>query len=90
MLPSWRCLVNTSTTPGFVGEMGDHHCLCLPQTNNMLESHKRTWNSLVGHSANVWHIQELFIKQDAEVRRAYLSNAVGQAMTTNTRRNRGP
>ena len=42
--------------------------------------------SLVGHSPNVWHIQELFIKQDAEVRRAYLSNAVGQDMTTNTGR----
>ena len=37
-----------------------------PQTNNMLESHNRTWNSLVGHTPNVWHIQELFIKQDAE------------------------
>ena len=23
-----------------------------PQTNNMLESHNRTWNSLVGHSSN--------------------------------------
>ena len=52
----------------------------------MLKSHNRTWNSLVGHTPNVWHIQELFIKQDAEARRAYLPNAVGQDMTTNTGR----
>ena len=31
-------------------------------------------------------IEELFSKQDAEARRAYLSNAVGQDMTTNTGR----
>jgi hypothetical protein len=57
-----------------------------PQTNNMLESHNRTWNSLVGYKPNVWVIQELFIKQDAEARRNYLSNAVGQDMHTNTGR----
>ena len=52
----------------------------------MLESHDRTWDSWVGHAPNVWHIQELFIKQDTEARRAYLPNAVGQDMTTNTGR----
>ena len=31
-------------------------------------------------------IEELFSKQDAEARRAYLSNAVGQDMATNTGR----
>ena len=51
-----------------------------PQTNNMLESRNRTLNSLVGHSPNVWHIQ------DAEARRAYLSDAVGQDMTIITGR----
>ena len=56
------------------------------QTNNMLESHNRTWNSLVGIKPNVWHIQELFGKQDAEARRAYLSNAKGQDMHTNSGR----
>jgi len=43
----------------------------------MVESFNRTWNSLSGHSPNVFAIQELFVKQDAEARRAYLSNAVG-------------
>ena len=57
-----------------------------PQTSNMLESHNRTWNSLVGPTPNVWFIQELFIKQDAKARRVYLSNAVDQDMTTNTGR----
>ena len=26
------------------------------ETNNMLESHNRTWNSIVGHKSNVWSI----------------------------------
>ena len=56
------------------------------QTNNMLESHNRTWNSLVGQSPNVWHIQDLFIKQDAEARRVFLSNSVGQDLHINTGR----
>ena len=55
-------------------------------TNNMLESHNRTWNSLAGRNPNVWHIQELFVKQDAEARRSYLSNAVGQDLHNNTGR----
>ena len=54
------------------------------ETNNMLESNNKTWNSLVGQRPNVWHIQENFIKQDAEARRSFLSNAVGQDMRTNT------
>ena len=45
------------------------------ETNNMLESHNRTWNSIVGHNSNVWQIQELFVKQDAEARRSFFSNA---------------
>ena len=56
------------------------------QTNNMIESNNRTWNSLVGQRPNVWHVQEMFIKQDAEARRAFLSNAVGQDQRTNTGR----
>ena len=52
----------------------------------MLESNNKTWNSLVGQRPNVWHIQENFIKQDAEARRSFLSNAVGQDMRTNTGR----
>ena len=56
------------------------------ETNNMLESFNRTWNSLSGYSPNVFAIQELFVKQDAEARRAYLSNAVGLDMATNSGR----
>ena len=52
----------------------------------MIESNNGTWNSLVGQRPNVWHVQEMFIKQDAEARRAFLSNAVGQDQRTNTGR----
>ena len=54
------------------------------QTNNMLESHNRTLNSLVGIKPNVWHIQEMFGKQDAEAHCAYLSNVKDQDMQTNS------
>ena len=50
----------------------------------MIESFNRTWNSLSGHSLNDFTIQELFVKQDAEAIRAYLSNAVGQDMATHS------
>ena len=56
------------------------------ETNNMLESFNRTWNSLSGYSPNVFAIQEVFVKQDAEARRAYLLNAVGLDMATNSGR----
>jgi len=56
------------------------------ETNNMLESFNRTWNLLSGYSLNVWHIQDQFVKQDADARRAFLSNSVGQDMADNTGR----
>ena len=56
------------------------------ETNNMLESFNRTWNLLSGYSPNVWHIQDQFVKQDADARRAFLSNSVGQDMADNTGR----
>ena len=56
------------------------------ETNNMLESYNRTWNLLSGYSPNVWHIQDHFVKQDADARRAFLSNSVGQDMADNTGR----
>ena len=56
------------------------------ETNNMLESHNRTWNSIVGHKSNVWSIQELFKKQEAEARRSFLSNVTGHDMHANSGR----
>ena len=56
------------------------------ETNNMLESFNRTWNLLSGYISNVWHIQDQFVKQDADARRAFLSNLVGQDMADNTGR----
>ena len=45
-----------------------------------------TWNLLSGYRPNVWHIQDQFVKQDADARRAFLSNSVGQDMADNTGR----
>ena len=55
-----------------------------PQTNNMLERFNRTWNSLVGNNSNVWIVQETLVKRDAEARRNFMSNAVGQDLHHNT------
>ena len=55
-----------------------------PQTNNSLERFNRTWNSLVGNSSSVWTVQEVFVKRDAEARRNFLNNAVGQDIRHNT------
>ena len=41
---------------------------------------------MVGQRPNVWHVQDMFIKQDAEARRAFLSDAVGQDQRTNAGR----
>jgi len=38
------------------------------------------------YSPNVWHIQDQFVKQDADARRAFLSDSVGQDMADNTGR----
>ena len=56
------------------------------QTNNHLESYNRTWNRLAGKDSNIWAIQELFVKQEANARRSFLSNAVGQDTSANTGR----
>lgn len=57
-----------------------------PQTNNMLESYNRTWNGLAGSKPNVWGALELFVSQEAETRRKFLSNSVGQDMRTKYRK----
>ena len=54
------------------------------QTNSLLESFNRTWNSLAGSKPNVWGILEMFGSQEAETRRKFLANSVGQDMQTNT------
>ena len=57
-----------------------------PQTNNMLESYNRTLNSLVGAKTNVWDFLKLVISQEANTRRVFLSNSVGQDLRGNTGR----
>ena len=39
-----------------------------------------------GYSPNVCHIPDQFVKQDADARRAFLSDSVGQDMADNTGR----
>ena len=56
------------------------------ETNNMVEAFNRTWNSLAGLAPNVWRIQELFVKAEADARRSFMSNSVGQDMNTNSGR----
>lgn len=71
----------------FNPELWNHYTTILndgTQTNNMLESFNRTWNSLAGSKPNVWGILELFVSQEADTRRKFLSNSVGQDMRTNT------
>ena len=52
----------------------------------MVEAFNRTWNSLAGLAPNVWRIQELFVKAEADARRSFMSNSVGQDMNTNSGR----
>ena len=56
------------------------------QTNNCLESYNRKWNSIAGKNSNVWAVQELFVKQESDARRAFLSNSTGQDCRNNTGR----
>ena len=56
------------------------------QTNNHLESYNRKWNLLADKSSNIWAIQELFVKQEADARRTFLSNSAGQDCSNNTGR----
>ena len=56
------------------------------QTNNLLESFNRTFNKLAGTSSNVWKIHELFRSTEADTRRSFMSNALGQDKSTNSGR----
>ena len=56
------------------------------QTNNYLESYNITLNSLAGKDSNVWIVQDLFVKQDADARRTFVSNSTGQDNSNNTGR----
>ena len=55
-------------------------------TNSKFESFNRTWNSIIGFKKNIWHVQEQFVKQESEARRAYLANAVAADLHTNSGR----
>ena len=75
--------------PRFPPSTWNHHDTIMNdgiQTNNHLESYNRTWNRLAGKDSNIWAIQELFVKQEANARRSFLSNAVGQDTSANTGR----
>ena len=56
------------------------------QINYHLESYNRKWNLLADKSSKVWAIQELFVKQEADARRAFLSSSAGQDCSNNTDR----
>ena len=60
------------------------------ETNNMLESFNQTWNLLSGYSPNVWHIQDQFVKQDADARQAFLSNELARIWPIIQAESRGP
>ena len=54
------------------------------RTNNHLESFNRTLNSLVGTKPNIWGVLENFVSIEADSRRVFLNDAVGQDMHVNT------
>ena len=59
---TWICQRN-GRSPLFMPKLWNHFESVKEggaQTYNMLKSCNRTWNSLVDHTPNVWHIQELF------------------------------
>ena len=56
------------------------------ETNNHLKSYNSKLNRLAGTTKNVWEIQELFVKQEAESRRVFQSNRRGSDLSSNTTR----
>ena len=56
------------------------------ETNNHLESYNSKLNRLAGTTKNVWEIQELFVKQEADSRRVFQSNRRGSDLSSNTTR----
>ena len=74
-------------SPKYPPVLWNHHDSIMQdgiQTNNYLESYNRTLNSLAGKNANVWIMQDLFVKQDADSRRTFLSNSAGQDRSNDT------
>ena len=51
------------------------------QTNNYLESYNRTLNSLARKDSNVWIVQDLLIKQDADARRTQQVKIIPTTLT---------
>ena len=56
------------------------------ETNNQLEAYNKKFNSLAGQKTNVWDILKLVKMQEADTRRGFLANAVGQDLHANTGR----
>ena len=93
----FKYLLYTSAKPGLSVEEAILHCLLQiygiktilqrgPQTNNLLESYNRKINSLVGAKTHVWDFLKLVRSQEANTRRVFLSNSVGQDIHVNTGR----
>lgn len=75
--------------PRFPPMLWNHHDSILHdgvQTNNHLEAYNRKLNKLAGKSSNVWEIQDIFVKQEAEARRTFMSNRMGSDLCSNTGR----
>ena len=71
--------------PRFDPVLWNHHDSIMSggiQTNNHLESYNRTWNKLAGKDSNVWVVQELFVKQEANARRSFISKFILEGYTT--------
>ena len=71
--------------PRFAPVLWNHHDSIMSggiQTNNHLESYNRTWNKLAGKDSNVWVVQELFVKQEANARRSFISKFILEGYTT--------
>ena len=52
------------------------------QTNNHLESYNRKWNLLADKSSNIWAIQELFVKQEADAEELFFLTQLARTAAT--------
>ena len=75
--------------PRFPPALWNHHDTIMSggiETNNHLESYNSKLNKLAGTNKNVWEMQELFVKQEADSRRIFQTNRIGSDLSSNTTR----